>query len=65
MMRGFLYKLCQDHLGSDAPTCELRKLDLCKKGGSFGKANSRVGNADVANVVPTVKDRFVYEEREE
>jgi hypothetical protein len=29
--RGYLYKSCQDHLDSDAPTRELRKLDLCKR----------------------------------
>ncbi len=29
--RGYLYNLCQDHLGSDAPTHGLRKLDHCKK----------------------------------
>ena len=27
----FLYTSCQDHLGSSAPTRELRKLDLQKK----------------------------------
>ncbi len=52
--RGYLYKLCQDHLGSDPSTRELRKLDLLKKErGNFGKANSGVGNADVANILPT------------
>jgi hypothetical protein len=55
MTMEFLYKSCQDHLGSDAPAHELRKLDLCKKGGNFSKANNRVGNADVTNVVPTVE----------
>jgi hypothetical protein len=29
--RGYLYKSCQDLLGSNAPTLELRKLNLCKK----------------------------------
>jgi hypothetical protein len=29
--RGYFYKSCQDHLGSDAPMRELRKLDLHKK----------------------------------
>jgi hypothetical protein len=31
MTRGYLYKSCKDLLGSNAPTRELRKLDLCKK----------------------------------
>jgi hypothetical protein len=29
--RGYLYKLCQDHLGSSMPTRGLRTLDLWKK----------------------------------
>ncbi len=29
--RGYRCKSCQDHLVSDAPSHELRKLDLCKK----------------------------------
>jgi hypothetical protein len=53
--RRYCYKSCQDHLGSVPPTRELRKLDLLKKerGNNFCKANSGVGNADVANILST------------
>jgi hypothetical protein len=39
---------------------------LQKKTGNFGKANSRVGNVDVSNILLSrVKVRFVYKERGE
>ncbi len=43
VMRGYLYKLWQDLLGSNAPTLELRKLDLCKKGRQLWQGKQRSG----------------------
>jgi len=64
--REFLYKLCQDHLGSSAPTRELRKLDLQKK----REATSARQTAEwgmrmilILTSFPQLKDHFVYEER--
>ncbi len=66
VMRGYLYKTCQDHLGSNAPTRELRKLDLCKKRqATSARQTSEWGTRMFETSFPRVKDRFVYEERGE
>jgi hypothetical protein len=66
VMRGYLYKLCQDHLGSDAPTRELRKLDLCKKReATLARQTAEWGMRMFQMSFPWVKDRFVYKERGE
>jgi hypothetical protein len=41
--RGYLYKLCQDLLGLNAPMCELRKLNLCKKDRQLRQGKQRSG----------------------
>jgi hypothetical protein len=66
MMRGFLYKSCQDHFGSDAPTCELGKLDLCKKRDATStKQTAEWGMRMLQASFPQLKHRFVYKERRE
>jgi hypothetical protein len=42
--RGHLYKSCQDFWGSNAPTRELRKLDLCKKSRQLWQDQQRSGD---------------------
>jgi hypothetical protein len=65
-MRGYLYKSCQDLLGSNAPTRELRKLDLCKKRqATLARQTAEWGMQIFQMSFPWVKDRFVYEERGE
>jgi hypothetical protein len=66
MKRKYLYKSCQDHLGSKAPTHRERKLDLHKK----RQATSAWQTAEWGMLVmqtsfPRIKDRFVYKERGE
>ena len=56
--REFLYKSCQDHLNSSAPTHELRKLDLRKKRGDVGSADSGVGNAHDTNIFSSAEGPF-------
>jgi hypothetical protein len=61
--RGYLYKLCQDLLGSGAPTCELGKLDLCKKReATLARQIAEWGMQMFQTSFPWVKDRFVYKE---
>ena len=53
MKRNYLYKSCQDHLGSKGPMRWERKLDLQeKKTGNIGTADGRVGNAHNAGFIP-------------
>ena len=64
--REFLYKSCQDHLGSSAPTRELRKLDLRKKReATSARQTAEWGMRMIQTSFPRLKDRFVYEERGE
>ena len=64
--REFLYKSCQDHLGSSAPTRELRKLDLQKKReATSARQTAEWGMRMIQTSFPRLKDRFVYEERGE
>ncbi len=64
--RGYLYKLCQDPLGSDAPTSDFRKLDLWKKReATLARQISEWGIWMFETSFPRVKDRFVYKERGE
>jgi len=62
----FLYKSRQDHLGSSAPTHELRKLDLQKKReATSARQTVKWGMRMIQTSFPQLKDRFVYEERGE
>ncbi len=64
--KGYLYKSCEDLLGSNAPTCELRKLDLCKKReATLARQTAEWGMRMFQMSFPWVKDRFVYKERGE
>jgi hypothetical protein len=64
--REYLYKSCQDHLGSDAPTRELRKLDLCKKReATLARQTAECGMRMFQMSFPRLIDRFVYKERGE
>ncbi len=66
MTRGYLYKSCQDLLSSNAPTCELRKLDLFKKRqATLARQTAEWGMRMFQTSFPWVKDRFIYEERGE
>jgi hypothetical protein len=66
VMRAYLYKLCQDLLGPNAPTHELRKLDLCKKRqATSARQTAEWGIRMCQTSFPWVKNRFVYEERGE
>jgi hypothetical protein len=66
VMRGFLYKLCQDHLVSNAPMCELRNLDLCKKREATSARQTAEWEMRMLQMsFPQLKDRFVYKERVE
>jgi hypothetical protein len=64
--RDFLYKSCQDQLGSKAPTRRERKLDLQKKRqATSARQTAEWGMLTMQASFPRVKDRFVYEERGE
>ncbi len=66
MTRGYLYKLCQDLLGSNAPTHELSKLALRKKRqATLARQTAEWGMRMFQTSFPWVKDRFVYDERGE
>ncbi len=66
VMRGYLYKSCQDLLGSNAPMRELRKLDLHKKRqATLARQTVEWGVQMFQMSFPWVKDRFVYKERGE
>jgi hypothetical protein len=64
--RGYLCKLFQDHLGSSAPTRELRKLDLQnKREAILARQKAEWGMWLLQTSFPWVKDRCVYKERGE
>jgi hypothetical protein len=64
--REFLYKSCQDHLGSFAPTRELRKLYLRKKReATLARQKAEWEMRVIQMSFPWLKARFVYEERGE
>ncbi len=64
MARGYLYKLFQEHLGSDALSRELRKVDLWKKReATLARQTAEWGMRMLHTLFPQVKDRFVYKER--
>ena len=64
--RKYLYKSCQDILGSKAPTRRERKLDLQKKRqATSARQTSEWGMLTMQASFPRVRDRFVYEERGE
>jgi hypothetical protein len=64
--RGYLYMSCQDFLDSNAPTRELRKLDLSKKReATSARQTAKWGMQMFQLSFPRLKDRFVYEERGE
>jgi hypothetical protein len=64
MLRGYLYKLCQDHLDSSAPMHELRKLDLWKeREATLARQTAEWRMRMLQKLFPRVKDRFIYEER--
>jgi hypothetical protein len=66
MKRKYLYKLCQDHLGSKAPTRWERKLDLQKKiQATLAWQMAEWGMLTKQASFPRMKDKFVYEERGE
>ncbi len=66
MTRGYLYNLRQDLLGSNDPTHELRKLDLCmKRQSTLARQTAEWGMQMFQMLFPWVKDRFVYKERGE
>jgi hypothetical protein len=64
--RNYLYKSCQDHLGSKAPTRWERKLDLQRKRqATSARQTAEWGMLAMQASFPMVKERFVYEERGE
>ncbi len=64
--REFLYKSCQDHLGSSAPTRELRTLVLWKKRqATSAQQTAEWGMRMIQSSFPRLKDCFIYEERGE
>ena len=64
--RNYLYKSCQDHLGSKAPTRWERKLDLQRKRqATSARQTAEWGMLTMQASFPRVKDRVVYEERGE
>ena len=64
--RTFLYKSCQDHLGSKEPTRRLRKIDLQKKRqATLARQMVEWGMLTIQASFPRVKDRFAYKERGE
>ncbi len=66
MKRNYLYKSCQDHLGSKAPTRWERKVDLQKKRqATLARQTAEWGMLAMQTSFPRVNDRFVYKERGE
>jgi hypothetical protein len=66
MKRNYLYKLCQDHLGSKAPMHWEKKLDLQKKRqATSARQTADWGMLTMQASFPRVKDRFVYKEKGE
>jgi hypothetical protein len=64
--RNFLYKSCQDQLGSNALMCWERKLELQKKRQATSvRQTAEWGMLTMQASFPRVKERFVYEERGE
>ena len=64
--REYLYKSCQDLLGSNAPTRRERLLDLQKKRqATSARQTAEWGMRGLQSSFPRLKDRFVYEERGE
>ncbi len=64
--RNYLYKSCQDHLGSKAPTHWEGKLDLQKKRqATSARQTAEWGMLAMPTSFPRMKDRFVYKERGE
>ena len=64
--RNYLYKSSQDHLGSKAPTCWERKLDLQRKRQvTSARQTAEWGMLMMQASFSRVKDRVVYEERGE
>ena len=64
--RNHLYKLCQDLLGSSAPTRREKILDLQKKReASSARQTAEWGMLALQASSPRLKDRFVYKERGE
>ena len=64
--REYLYKSCQDLLGSNAPTRQERLLDLQKKRqATSARQTAEWGMLTLQASFPRLKDRFVYEERGE
>ena len=64
--RDYLYKSCQDLLGSSAPTRRERILDLQKKReATSARQTAEWGMLALQASFPRLKDRFVYEERGE
>ncbi len=65
MKRNYLYKSCQDHLGSKAPTRWERKLDLQRKRqATSARHTTEWGMLTMQASFPMVKERFVYKDRE-
>jgi hypothetical protein len=66
MKRKYLYKSCQDHLDSKAPTHRERKLDLQKKRqATSARQTAEWGTLAMQTSFPRIKERFVYKERGE
>ncbi len=64
--RNHLYKSCQDHLGSKAPTRKERKLNLQQKmQATLARQSAEGGMLAMQTSFPKIKDRFVYKERGE
>jgi hypothetical protein len=62
--REYLYKSCQDLLGSNAPTRHERLLDLQKKRqATSARQTAEWGMSGLKSSFPRLKDRFVYKER--
>ena len=66
MDRQYLYKSCQDMLGSSAPTRAERITDLRKKReATSARQTAEWGMLTMQASFPRIRDRFVYEERGE
>ena len=66
MKRNYLYKFCQDHLGSKALSQKERKLDIQqKRQATLAQQSAEWGMLTMQTSFPRIKDRFVYEERGE
>jgi hypothetical protein len=62
--RTYLYKSCQDCLGSKEPTHRERKIDLQKKRqATLARQMAEWGMLTMQASFPRVKDRFAYKER--